>query len=172
MLIPNDSFYSRSINKCIPKSHYNLQIYALNAASSSPISAASILHCANVALPPAAQVCAFGSSFNRRMRCSSVPMYRIAPNVSCAAWLEEIDRGALTGESSDAISPGCEDGRPPGERIVPTAVLRETFLGKIKKEDCPGMIRRPAGCKVISATRLRFVRAGYRIVRRGYMQLR
>ena len=68
-----------------------------------------------------------------------------------------IEMGALTGERSVEVSTAGEVGRPGldepgGERIVPTAVLREMYLGRRRKDDWPGIIRKPVRQNHWSAT--------------------
>lgn len=81
---------------------------------------------------------------------------------------------ALMGERSVETSVVGEVGRvgldaPCGERIVPTAVLREMYLGRRRKDDWPGMMRRPV-CKklLVINDRIHAKSAAYCIFPRGY----
>ena len=98
----------------------------------------SIFHFASVPVPasPVLTVSEKSSSFNRRRSFSS-PLTASAKSMSVSISVSiSIDIHSARGVAGEFTG-------PPGARIAPTALDRETLFGRMRKEFFPGMMRRP-----------------------------
>lgn len=119
-----------------------------NCLSISTVCSGSSIHFASVPGPsPVLTVSAYSSSFSLRNSRSSLPMAsrKSRPSAFSESASSENDAPSLSIPNQSARGPLAIGARvaPPGARIAPTAVDRETLFGRTRKEFAPGMMRRP-----------------------------